>query len=162
MQSAGTGSTDRWFVYLLDTCVLSDLSPDKSKPDAALAGWLRRNGHDCYISAVSLTEIAYGVTRLRHRGATAKAARLAAWQEEVVLLHADRVLPVDLNVAIRAGVLLAVAQAAGFHPGTEDAWIAAKAELNALALLSFNEADFSAMNVPCRNPAANLPPDRGG
>lgn len=148
-------------MYLLDTCVLSDLSPDKSAPDAMLAGWLRRNGDDCYVSAVSLTEIAYGVARLRHRGATAKAARLAAWQEEMVLFHADRIVPVDIEIAVRAGILLAVAEAAGFHPGSEDAWIAATAELNGLALLTFNEADFSAMRVPCRNPAKDLPPDRG-
>ena len=147
-------------MYVLDTCVISELAPDKSQPQHDLADWLRRNGADCYISAVTLTELSYGVAWLRHRGATAKASRLLAWQEETVRFHAGRIIPVDIDIAIRGGALLSIARAAGFDPDTEDAWIAATAELHGMQVLTFNEADFRPMGVAFRNPLINLPPDR--
>jgi predicted nucleic acid-binding protein len=147
-------------LYLLDTCVISELAPGRSQPQRDLADWLGRNGRDCYISAVTLTELAYGVAWLRHRGATAKAARLVAWQEEMVRFHAGRIIPIDIDIAVRAGALLSIARAAGFDPDTEDAWIAATAELHGMEVLTFNEADFRPMRVASRDPLTDLPPDR--
>jgi predicted nucleic acid-binding protein len=63
-------------MYVLDTNIISELSPEKAAPHAGIVEWLRRNGEHCCLSAVALTEIAYGVARLRQRGAVAKAARL--------------------------------------------------------------------------------------
>jgi toxin FitB len=147
-------------LYLLDTCVISELAPGRSQAHRDLADWLRRNGQDCYISTVTLTELAYGVAWLRHRGATAKAALLDAWQQEMLRFHAGRIIPIDIDIAIRAGALLSIARAAGFDPDTEDAWIAATAELRGMQVLTFNEADFRPMRATFRNPLADLPPDR--
>ena len=124
-----------------------------------MADWLRRNGEKCYISVVTLTELAYGVAWLRHRGANAKAARLGAWHEEMMHFHDGRIIPVDIDIARRAGVLLAITRAAGFDPDTEDAWIAATAEVHGMEVLTFNEADFRPMGVAFRNPLTDLPPD---
>ena len=147
-------------MYVLDTCVISDLSPERSQARQELAAWLRRNGSDCYISAVTMTELAYGIAWLRHRGAIARAARLAAWQEEMVRFHEGRIIPVDTDIAVRAGALMAIARAAGFDPDSEDAWIAATAELHGMEVLTFNEADFRPMRVGYRNPLKDLPPER--
>jgi predicted nucleic acid-binding protein len=144
-------------VYLLDTNVLSDLNPDKPGPNRLIADWLRRNGDACYLSAVTLTEIAYGVAWLRHKKATARAARLARWLDQVVQHHAARILPIDTDIALQAGLLLATARAAGVEPDTTDAWIAATAEVHGLEVLTFNMADFLPMGVACRNPAIDLP-----
>jgi toxin FitB len=148
-------------VYLLDTCVISDLSPQQSRPDRGSAEWLRRNEVRCYLSVVTLTEIAYGIAWLRHRRATAKAARLAAWCDELVLRHADRIIPIDTEIALRAGVLLSRARAAGIEPDAEDAWIAATADVRQMVVLTFNEADFQPLGVAWRNPRVELPPDGG-
>jgi hypothetical protein len=103
----------------------------------------RRNGDRCYLSAVTLTEIAYGVAWLRGRGATARATRLGTWLEQVLHHHESRILPVDTEIALQAGVLMATATAHG------------------LEVLTFNMADFQPMAVVCRDPSVDLPEDAG-
>jgi toxin FitB len=147
-------------VYLLDTNVLSDLSPERFVASPGLVEWLRRNGDDCYLSVVTLTEVAYGVAWLRHRGATAKATRLGVWLEEVFQAHEGRIIPGDKDVASQAGVLMANARAAGTEPDLADALIAATATVHGLEVLTFNDADFRPMRVACRNPLTDLPPNR--
>jgi toxin FitB len=146
-------------VYVLDTNIVSELSPEKSAPSAELVSWLRRNGEQCYLSAVTLTEIAYGVARLRQRGAVAKARRLGAWLDEMVGFHGEHIIDIDTEVALRAGVLLAVARAAGVEPDIEDAWIGASAQQRRMTVLTFNDADFRPMGVSVLNPRVALPPD---
>jgi len=149
-------------VYLLDTCIVSHRSPVQSRHDRIVAEWLRRHGESCYLSVVTLTEIAHGIAWSRHRGATANAARLQTWLEETIDLHGDRILPIDREIALRAGALLSTARAAGSAPDTEDAWIAATAELHGLTVLTFNEADFRPLGVAFRNPLTDPPPDLPG
>ncbi|HEY1931190.1 MAG TPA: type II toxin-antitoxin system VapC family toxin [Acetobacteraceae bacterium] len=146
-------------MYLLDTCVISDLSPQRSQPDRSIAEWLQRNEHRCFLSVITMTEIAYGVAWLRHRRATTKAARLAAWYDELVHRHADRIIPIDTDIAFRAGVLLSRARAAGMEPDAEDAWIAATASVRQMVVLTFNEVDFRPLGVAWRNPRVELPSD---
>jgi predicted nucleic acid-binding protein len=62
--------------------------------------------------------------------------------QEVVTFHDGRIIPVNLDIAERAGRFLASARAAGFEPDTEDAWIAATADVHGMEVLTFNEADF--------------------
>jgi predicted nucleic acid-binding protein len=146
-------------VYLLDTNVLSDLNPEKPGTSLRLLDWLRSHGDLCYLSAVTLTEVAYGVAWLRSRGATARAARLGGWLEEIVRFHEPRILPVDTDIALQAGMLLATARAAGVEPDTTDAWIAATAKVHDFEILTFNVKDFRPMGVPCRDPIADPPPE---
>ena len=146
-------------MYVLDTKIVSELSPEKSAPNAALVAWLRRNGEDCYLSAVTLTEIAYGVARLRQRGALAKARRLEGWLDEVVGFHGEHIVAVDTDVALRAGVLLAIARAAGAEPDIEDAWIAASAQQRRMTVLTFSEAHFRPMGVTVIDPRVAMPLD---
>jgi predicted nucleic acid-binding protein len=145
-------------VYLLDTNVLSDLNPEKPGPNQQLSHWLRSHGELCYLSTVTLTEVAYGVAWLRTRGAPARAARLGAWLEEIIRFHATRILPVDTDIALLAGVLLATARAAGVEPDTTDAWIAATAKVHDFEVLTVNIKDFRPMGVACRDPIADPPP----
>jgi predicted nucleic acid-binding protein len=124
-----------------------------------MVNWLRRNGDHCYLSTVTLTEIAYGIAWLRGRGATARAARLGDWLEQVIQFHESRILPVDIEIALQAGVLMATARAAGVEPDITDAWIAATAKIHSLEVLTFNMADFRPMAVACRDPLADPPED---
>ena len=144
-------------MYLLDTCVLSDLGPSQTSPDPAIRAWLRQHGERCSLSVVSMTEIAYGIAWLRHRGAAARASRLQSWYHEIANFHAERIFPIDLDIAARGGVLMARARAAGYEPSAEDAWIAATAEVHGLEVLTFNMSDFGPMAVTCRNPLTDLP-----
>ena len=78
--------------------------------------------------------------------------------DEVFSSHGAHILPVDIEAALRAGALLAIARAAGAAPDIEDAWIAASAELHGMTVLTFNDADFRPMGVAVSNPGAALPP----
>lgn len=77
----------------------------------------------------------------------------------MVQFHAARILPIDTDIALQAGILLATARAAGVEPDTTDAWIGATAKVHALEVLTFNMADFRPMAIACRDPSTDLPPD---
>ena len=95
-------------MYILDTCVVSHLGPTQSRPNPSIRDWLRINGDKCFLSVVTLTEIAYGISWLRHRAATTRADRIQAWYEEIVAYHGDRIVPIDTEIAVRAGVRVVV------------------------------------------------------
>ena len=145
-------------MYLLDTNVLSATAPTKARPDEAVREWIRQNAQVLYLSVVTLLELSYGLAWLRHRGATARAARLQLWLTAVCSHYADRLLPVDSGVASRAGELIAGARAAGAQASSEDAIIAATAELRGFVVLTANARHFAPMGVAHLNPFHQLPP----
>lgn len=146
-------------MYVVDTNVLSHVSPTKAQADPGILGWLERNGEHLYLSVVSITEVSYGIAWLRHRGATRKAANLAAWLTDVLVFYGSRLLPIDAEIALRAGELIATARAAGVEVDAEDAWIAATADLRGMTVLSGNLRHFRPMGVSTVNPFDALPPD---
>jgi predicted nucleic acid-binding protein len=146
-------------VYLADTNVISHSAPKAKPPKAGMTEWLRRNGRHVWISVVTLAELAYGAADLGRRGAHRRAEALHRWIEDVVALHADRILPVDPATALRAGELLARAVGQGRDPGMEDALIAATADLRGLTVLTRNLTDFEPMGVRATDPFRRLPPD---
>jgi predicted nucleic acid-binding protein len=108
---------------------------------------------------VTVAEISFGVAWLAHRGAARKSGHLGAWLSDLLVFHANRVLPVDDRVALRSGQLLARARANGVDVGVEDALIAATADLNRMAVLTRNARHFEPMGVVHTNPFDRLPPD---
>jgi predicted nucleic acid-binding protein len=70
-----------------------------------------------------------------------------------------RILAVDIAVAVRAGALITLARAGGTRIDTEDAIIAATAELNSLIVLTENTRHFAPTGVSHLNPFVCLPPD---
>lgn len=143
--------------YLLDTDCLSATSPIVGDAADVFRRWIAANGERLFLSPVSLAEIAYGIARLLHQGATRKAAVLQAWSDDVLAFHEARVLGLNAAIGLRTGQLLAVAQARGIQPSFEDAAIAATAEHHGLTVLTRNLRHFEPMGVACRNPLAALP-----
>ena len=146
-------------MYVLETNILSHTSPSQTVPNADLTAWLARNGDHLYLSVVSVTEVAYGVAWLNHKGSTRRAALLQAWLHDILVFHGDRIVPVDDAIALRAGELMAKARANGVEAGAEDAWIAATADLRGMTALTNNVRHFQPMGVAFLNPFENLPPD---
>jgi toxin FitB len=145
-------------MYLLDTNVLSATAPTKAQPDEAVREWIRGNSQALYLSVITLLELSYGLSWLRHRGATARAARLQLWMDAVCGHYTERILPVDLGIALRAGELIAAARTAGARVGSEDAVIAATAEQRGFVVLTGNTRHFAPMAVAHLNPFRELPP----
>lgn len=67
--------------YLLDTNVVSLLSPSRAEASDQFLEWLERaDGEDrVFLSVVTIHEIAKGVALLDSKGASAKAAGLRVW-----------------------------------------------------------------------------------
>jgi len=141
--------------YIVDTNVLSQTAPGRNRREVAT--WLVRNEQRLSLSVVTIAELRYGVEWLRHRGAERKAAELEAWLEEMTLLHASRLHPVDLAVAQETGHLLALVRARGGDVGFEDAVIAATARLKGLGVLTRNQRHFRLLDVALVDPFESLP-----
>lgn len=114
----------------------------------AVLDWAqRRPARDLYISVVTVLEIELGVARIerrdRHQGAA-----LRDWMESGVLAgFAGRILPVDVEVALRAAHLHVP------DPRPErDAFIAATADAHGLTVVTRNVRDFQASGTAVLDP----------
>lgn len=142
---------------LLDTNVISRAAPKGGAAAAvsmAFAEWLRKNNAEIHLSSVTIAEISAGISALERNGATARAKLLASWLEAVIALHTNRILPLDIAVAIETGMLLDKAIGAGTDPGFEDAAIAATASIHRLTVVTANTRHFSAFGVAFFEPPA--------
>jgi predicted nucleic acid-binding protein len=135
--------------YLLDTCVLSELV--RSRPDAQVIDWLRRqDSESLYISIVTIGEIEKGIIK---RVQDERAAALRKWlHTEILGEFSDRILPVDLRVALEWGRICGEAERIGKKRPAVDALIAATASVNSLKLVTRNISDMTGMGVPVLNP----------
>jgi toxin FitB len=90
--------------WLIDTALFKSLAPGGSK-GATLRSWIDTHEDPLFLSAASLVEIEAVIERIRHRDAK-RADALQAWLDGLIKTFWDRIHPVDVNVAIRAGRLL--------------------------------------------------------
>jgi len=67
--------------YLLDTNVISMLSPSRAEASVTFLDWLERMDGEgrVFLSVVTIHEIEKGIALLEHKGGTAKAAGLKVW-----------------------------------------------------------------------------------
>ena len=116
-------------MFLLDTNVISE--PKRSRPDAGVIGWLGAQLlSDLHISALTVGELRRGVVRLepgRRRD------DLDFWLADLILQYAERILPVDLDVAERWASLAEANRAAGRASEMTDELIAPTAHVHGLA-----------------------------
>ena len=140
--------------YLLDTNVVSMLSPTRGEATPAFLDWLDRmdEAGRLFLSVVTLHEIEKGIALLEHKGATAKAANLRAWLTGLVAAYDDKILGVDAVAAVCGGQLEARAICAGHDPGMADATIAGIARAHDLVIVTRNTKHFQALRVAVESP----------
>lgn len=131
-------------MYLLDTNVVSELR--KPRPHGAVLTWLQaRDDAELHLSAVTIGEIQAGIELTRQQDAP-KAQAIEAWLEQVATTW--NVLPMDAP-AFRAWARLMHRRS---DTVTEDAMIAATAQIHGLTVVTRNVADFKPFGVPLLNP----------
>lgn len=131
-------------MYLLDTNVVSELR--KPRPHGAVLAWLQGvDDAQLHLSVVTIGEIQAGVELTRQQDA-AKAQEIEAWLEQVASTF--NVLPMDVP-AFRAWARLMHRRS---DTVSEDAMIAATAQVHGLTVVTRNVADFNAFGVPLLNP----------
>lgn len=130
--------------YLLDTNVISMLSPSRAAASAVFLAWLEaRDAEDrLFLSVITIHEIEKGIALLEHKGAIAKADGLKVWLSGLITTYDDKILPLDTTAAAIGGQLEARALAAGDSPGMADAAIAGIAKAHDLTIVTGNLKHF--------------------
>ncbi len=122
----------------------------KARPNAGALAWLEDCPDDeMFLSAVSLAEIAYGMEK---RAGTAAHDVLRSWMIGLTDAFGERLLPIDVRVAITWGKLRREAQIGGVTPPILDGFLAATAIVHGLTLVTRNTRDFEAWNLTVLNP----------
>lgn len=135
--------------YLLDTNVVSLLSPSRIQTATGLIAWLNKieETAEFFLSVVTVHEIERGILLLERKGATAKASSLRRWMDGLYATYEDRILPIDAAVSVLSGRLEAEAIAAGHNPGMADALIAGTAKNHDLTVVTQNLRHFEPFSI---------------
>jgi predicted nucleic acid-binding protein len=140
--------------FLLDTNVISMLSPAQAKASARFLDWLERVDSDglVFLSVVAIHEIEKGIALLEQKGATAKAAGLKLWLAGLVAGYDDRIIQIGASTAALAGQLEAKAISAGHDPGMADATIAGIAKARNLVIVTRDTKHFLPFGIGVATP----------
>ncbi len=134
--------------YLLDTCVVSELS--RPRPDPGVVSWMSEaEVASLHLSAITIGEIRRGALRLP---AGKRRTSLADWSERLRRSFSGRVHPVDESVALRWAEIAARAEQSGRPGSFADGLIAATALDCGLTLVTRNVTDFESFGVSLLNP----------
>ena len=132
-------------MYLLDTCVISEAR--RRTPQAV--AWLRSaRSETLFLSVITIGEIMKGIT-MKLRTDPPAAAVLLRWLDELRVVYASRILPIDGEVATSWGRLMAERS----RP-VVDTLIAATARVNNKIIVTRNVADFADAGVTVLDPWA--------
>jgi predicted nucleic acid-binding protein len=144
-------------VYLVDTNVISAVSPSRAA-SAALVAWMDAQSSSLFLSVVTIAEVEDGIAKLRREKATRRSKDLAQWLDAVLHLYGDRILAFDIAAARLAGEISDRARGQGHAPGFADIIIAATARQHGLTILSRNVRHFGPLGVPVLDPFSELSP----
>ena len=131
-------------MYLLDTNVVSELR--RPKPHGAVLAWLASvDAQTLFLSAFSLGEIQRGI-EITRRQDEVKAQSMERWLDQ--LANSLAVLNLDALV-MREWARLMQRRS---NTLSEDAMLAATAQVHGLQMVTRNVADFEALGLACFNP----------
>lgn len=135
-------------MYLLDTCVLSELRKPNCDPNvAACVG--RLDGDQLFVSALTIGEIRRGLDLLDEGR---RRQELMIWLNGLSSLFGEKILPLDGMAAEIWGQLSAAAQRKGFVVGAVDQLLAATAIRHGFTLVTRNTKHFEPFTVKLLNP----------
>ncbi len=125
--------------FLLDTNVVSSRSNDI--PNPGLTVWLEEVDEDrTFLSAITLTELRYGIDRLP---SGKRRRRLEEWAaNDLPVRFEGRILAVDPAIADLCGRIIARSEAIGRRMEVMDAFIAATAAIHQLTVVTHNVSHF--------------------
>jgi len=135
--------------FLVDTNCISEVV--RVKPEARVLAWIEAADESLlYLSVLTLGEIRKGVAALPQ---SRRRSRLETWLAvELQARFSGRILPIDVAVADRWGLLAANAKSSGKPLSTIDGLLAATAIHHNLTVVSRNVSDFTSVPVQVLNP----------
>jgi predicted nucleic acid-binding protein len=124
--------------FLLDTNAISE--PGRPRPDPAFVAWFEATPEsEVYLSVVTIGELHRGVAMLPAGG---RRASLETTQSDIRRRYAERIVPIDVPIALAWGALTATHRQRGLSPSLSDELIAATALVRDLIVVTRNVADF--------------------
>jgi toxin FitB len=147
-------------MFILDTDVLSITSPTSGMTGdqaSAWRTWVQDNVDLLHFSAITVMEVKFGIVKLAAKGASNKATQLKRWLLAAETVYQPRIVPIGIDIARKAGELLYGAVGRGHSPSTEDAIVAATADVLGYTVLSRNARHMAALSVRWLDPLQSLP-----
>lgn len=135
--------------FLLDTMVVSEAA--KPRPNSGVVTWLgAQDPWDLAVSVLTFGEIQRGVERMAEGR---RRTELSKWLAAALPgQFGERVLPVDLDVALAWGALTTESERMGRPLHVVDGLLLATARVHGLTLVTRNVNDFGRRGVPVHNP----------
>ena len=133
--------------FLLDTCVLSELT--RPKPHSSVLRWFEtQDAAALFVSVLTVGEIEKGIAALPPGP---KRVALTGWLATLRSAYADRVLPIDVAIAAIWGRAAARIERAGGRLSVVDGLIAATALHHGYTVVTRNVSDFVQTGVALLN-----------
>jgi len=135
--------------YLLDTCVISELVARQPHPD--VLQWIDDIAEEkIYLSVITIGEIKKGIEKLPD---SRRKRELSEWLgDDLLVRFRDKILPIDTDVMLVWGKLIANLERQGKKMPAMDSLIAAIALRWELKLVTRNVDDFKYTPVAIVNP----------
>ena len=135
--------------YLLDTCIISELS--KKTPNNKVIRWIKdKHETDLFMSVLTLGAIQKGITKLED---SKKKRELVEWIEsDLPQRFEKRILPVTDYVSRKWGEIQGLAEQQGNKMPVIDSLIAATGLTYNLEVITRNTEDMKASGVQLFNP----------
>ncbi len=150
MQSSSERAAPRTRGWLLDTNVISELRKGPRCDPAVMAWATRAPPAVCFLSRVTVAEIAFGIDRVAD---PAFRAELEGWlRDGVRAWFGARILEVDEAVLVAWRRLVSAGQKQRYTYSQPDALIAATAVVHGLVVVTRNVDDFVQAEVVTLNP----------
>jgi toxin FitB len=125
----------------------------KPRPDHAVGTWMEQiDVSSLWLSSLTLGEIQKGISKLKLSDGIRAAKYSDFFQEKIIVRYQDRILPMDLEVALRWGEIMGLLEANGIRLPIADGLIAATASVHGLVLVTRNEKDFRRAGIEIYNP----------
>ncbi len=134
---------------LLDTCVISEFVA--RQPNPKVVEFLDAlDADDAYLSVITIGEIIKGIEKLPD---SRRKTELRDWlQDDLLARFQGKILPLDTDIIVEWGMLVARTELAGKAMPAVDSLIAATALANKMALVTRNASDFEAAGIEIINP----------
>lgn len=134
---------------VLDTCVISEFIV--KQPNQKVVEFLDSlDTDDAYLSVITIGEIIKGIEKLP---ASRRKTELRDWlQDDLLTRFQGKILPLDTDVIVEWGMLVARTELAGKAMPAVDSLIAATALANKMTLVTRNASDFEAAGIEIVNP----------
>jgi predicted nucleic acid-binding protein len=135
--------------YLLDTCVISELVA--KSPNPKVVNFIDSlDSDDVFLSVITIGEIAKGVEKLPK---SKRKQELHTWLRENLIVRFDRrIIPLETEVMMDWGIMVARLETAGITLPAIDSLIAATTSTHTLTLVTRNVGDFSGTGIEIVNP----------